>query len=1098
MRVFWAIIAGLGLTISFIAWAAPAGSQALQDTVETRAAEWHQTTNADFAEGNFDCVQPMGYGDGALSLASEEESCPARGVYTSTVHLADFDFNALGIQWWAQLPSGSGIRVAARVSLDARSWSPWQQVVEAEQEDGYFYASSPLVRGMGRYIQYRLEFTTQVPRRTPVLESITITYIDSTRGPSLQDVESLPRLLEPQGGTVPQPPIVRRADWGANESYRFDSSGNEIWPTEYATPQKIIAHHSVTMNNDPNPPATVRAIYYYHAVTLGWGDTGYNYLVDWQGNVYEGRYGGPGVVGGHAYRYNRGSVGICAMGTYGNTSDSVPPSAELLAGLVDLSAWECSRSLIHPGEDAFFVDKVTQNIAGHRDYNATACPGDYLQAQLPSIRAEVWNEILNSTPSYSVEYLAHDTPQTMIADGSCTASLVVQNTGTLTWLAEGENRVTLGYRWHDDQGAVIPGSVRKPLPFDTSYGHLVEFQDVALEAPTQPGEYVLEWDLLHEEVTWFSDQGSQTLTAPVTVLGPHASHRVYLPLVLNELPAPTPTPGPPTVEARALWVPRWSYNSTADVETIVDRAASANFNILLFQVRGQGDAYYRSQYEPWADRLSGTLGQDPGWDPLAVAVEEAHAAGLQLHAYVNVYPVWLGTTPPPSDTVPQHMYHRFNSLYANEWLQWHQDGTPMELSSSYLLASPGHPAVSEHVIAVCKDIVQNYDVDGLHLDYLRYAGPYHSYDPVSLEQFEAAQPIEWADWQRAQITEVVERLYNEAIPLRPGSVLSVAAWPVYQDKWGWVTDGEVKYDGYEGYFQDSRGWLQMGKMDFLTPMLYGAPVHNYLDRFEILLQDFVAESYGRHIYAGIHSDYDSFSDIETRIQVARQAGAQGQAIFAYSLLESNDYWDEFGEGPYAEPAQLPAMPWKASPTPTPTPKPSEELVINGGFEGEVAWRRPVTPYPADYSTTAAHSGMRSMRTGIENSQDNVYSYSSAWQAVSIPSSATAASLRFWEHSFSQETEPWQLADLVHLEGDPRLVESADDAQYLLLLDEAGGWLDTLLWQRSDAQTWLEHTYDLTEYAGQTVRLHFGSLNDGQDGVTAMYVDDVSLQASYGP
>jgi uncharacterized lipoprotein YddW (UPF0748 family) len=168
----------------------------------------------------------------------------------------------------------------------------------------------------------------------------------------------------------------------------------------------------------------------------------------------------------------------------------------------------------------------------------------------------------------------------------------------------------------------------------------------------------------------------------------------------------------------------------------------------------------------------------------------------------------------------------------------------------------------------------------------------------------------WAAWQRAQITELVSRVYDEMRQLRPQAALSAAAWPIYKDKWGWVTYGAVKYDGYDGYYQDSRGWLRSGDADFLAPMLYGTSVQDYLDRYEILVRDFVGESYGRHIYAGIHAGYSSFSEIEQRIEIARQAGAQGQAIFAYSLVEGNQYWDDFKEGPYAEPAQVPPMPWK--------------------------------------------------------------------------------------------------------------------------------------------------------------------------------------------
>jgi hypothetical protein len=286
----------------------------------------------------------------------------------------------------------------------------------------------------------------------------------------------------------------------------------------------------------------------------------------------------------HTAGYNLGSVGICGLGTYGNTLDSIAPGPELLAGLVDLSAWECSRSLIHPTESAFFVDRVTPNITGHRDYNATACPGDYLYAELPSMRTQVWSKILTYTPSYHADYLTHDTPGIIVAGRTSAAALSLRNTGTLTWLAAGQNPVRVGYRWHDDQGGVVPGDILTPLPYDVTYGHAVALDNVPLVAPAQPGDYVLEWDLSHEGLTWFSLQGSPTLTVPVTVLDPNLPPRAYMPLVFKQAPGPAPA----VVEARALWVPRWSYLSQVDVETIVDKAAAANFNILRCTRPGSG------------------------------------------------------------------------------------------------------------------------------------------------------------------------------------------------------------------------------------------------------------------------------------------------------------------------------------------------------------------------------------------------------------------------------------------------------------------------------------------------------------------------------
>ena len=376
------------------------------------------------------------------------------------------------------------------------------------------------------------------------------------------------------------------------------------------------------------------------------------------------------------------------------------------------------------------------------------------------------------------------------------------------------------------------------------------------------------------------------------------TYSLYLPLIWKHYCPP---------EARALWVTRWDYSNPEDIQEVVNRAANANFNIIFFQVRGQADAYYHSNYEPWAERLTGTLGRDPGWDPLATAVELAHAAGLELHAWVNIYPAWLGESPPPS-TTPEHMYNFFNELYGDNWVQWDDQGQPMQLNTYYLWASPGHEAVPEHIVQVCEDIVANYDVDGLHLDRVRYYRPEYSHDPVSRARFADAKTTDpeltWEEWQRSQVTSLVGSVY-EAISSKPDLMLTAAVWPIYQDQWGWIT-----WDGYSGYYQDSQGWMEAEVIDGIAPMLYTITVQDYPDRFDVLVRDFVSHANGRHVWPGITADYDSFDEIWSRIEMARQAGAAGQAIFSYSYINQRDYWDEFRNGPYAVPAEVPPASWK--------------------------------------------------------------------------------------------------------------------------------------------------------------------------------------------
>lgn len=207
------------------------------------------------------------------------------------------------------------------------------------------------------------------------------------------------------------PAVIPRSAWGADESLRFDDNAHEIWTREYFPVQKLVIHHTAGRNHDTNPAATVRAIYYYHAVTQGWGDIGYHYLIDDAGRVYEGRYSrdypsgvtpsaddeqGWGVVAGHARGFNAGSLGFSVLGTY----TDIAPTAAAQQSLVRMLAWAAAKHGLDPRRASTYVNPIsgatrwTQNIAGHRDYNSTACPGGVFYALLPSIRNRVAAELV--------------------------------------------------------------------------------------------------------------------------------------------------------------------------------------------------------------------------------------------------------------------------------------------------------------------------------------------------------------------------------------------------------------------------------------------------------------------------------------------------------------------------------------------------------------------------------------------------------------------------------------------------------------------------------------------------------------------------------
>ena len=361
-------------------------------------------------------------------------------------------------------------------------------------------------------------------------------------------------------------------------------------------------------------------------------------------------------------------------------------------------------------------------------------------------------------------------------------------------------------------------------------------------------------------------------------------------------------------EARGVWVTRWNYSSQADVETIVQQVAENGFNQIYFQIRGSADAYYQSSLEPWAAGLSGTLGQDPGWDPLQVAIDAAHGAGLELHAWLNTFAAWSCSLELPQSSGVPHVLEAHP-----EWAAVDSGGASMldGCTESYIFLSPGLPEVQAHIQAVTAEIAA-YAVDGIHLDYIRYPGRDYSHDTVSEARYVEAQAndssLTWEDWQRQQINATVQGVFEGVTAVRPATVLSAAVWFVYENSWGWSSVSQGNVD----YYQDPRAWSAAGSIDVVVPMLYFPltdPPGGRLD-FRTLLQDHIAGNAGRHVYAGLEVDFASFDETAAQIAVTRELGAPGFVAFAYTHLESNGYWDEFAAGPNADPASPPVLPWR--------------------------------------------------------------------------------------------------------------------------------------------------------------------------------------------
>ena len=357
---------------------------------------------ATLAADTFDAVAPgsIPADDGLAILSLVADAEPADlDIVDSPVVRADFPFMALAVRWDTapMTATAADDHILVRVSDDGEDWSAWLPTIV--DEDGPAPADARwtrLVVARGRYVQLRL--VRHGGAADAAFAGLEVHYFDADDGPRAPIVPASPAPADlsamADGEAAAQSiedTVIRRAGWGANEQLRF-KDGAEVWPPEYTVPKALIVHHTVTENDPVDPAAVVRAIYYYHAVTRGWGDIGYNFLIDHRGNVYEGRFGGErnGRIsqGGHALQFNTNSIGLAWLGTF---TDVRPPAAAESA-LVAFAAAKAHRYRVDPIASVTLLGtRFAHGLMGHRDAlpGHTACPGNAAYPRLDAIRTGV-------------------------------------------------------------------------------------------------------------------------------------------------------------------------------------------------------------------------------------------------------------------------------------------------------------------------------------------------------------------------------------------------------------------------------------------------------------------------------------------------------------------------------------------------------------------------------------------------------------------------------------------------------------------------------------------------------------------------------------
>jgi uncharacterized lipoprotein YddW (UPF0748 family) len=391
-------------------------------------------------------------------------------------------------------------------------------------------------------------------------------------------------------------------------------------------------------------------------------------------------------------------------------------------------------------------------------------------------------------------------------------------------------------------------------------------------------------------------------------------------------------PPPPELqrEFRGVWVATVSNidwpsrpglpvaQQQAELTAIMDKAQALNLNAVVFQVRPATDALYDSRLEPWSEYLTGQMGRAPSprWDPLAFAVEQAHARGMELHAWFNPYRARHAAAKTPA--APTHVSVAQPELVRRygKW-QW---------------MDPGEPGTQAHSLAVVLDVVKRYDVDGVHID--DYFYPYQEKDSagVTIDFPDSASYARYRsvggtlardDWRRDNVDQFVRAMWEGVKKEKPWVKVGISPFGIWRPGY---PEKACCFDAHAQLYADARKWWRNGWVDYFTPQLYwaiAAPQQSY----PMLLSWWAQENaHGRHLWPGNFTSRVgqagpagfTAAELDSQIVLTRaERGATGNVHFSMKALmrDQGGVATMLARGPYARPALIPEAPWMPGRTP---------------------------------------------------------------------------------------------------------------------------------------------------------------------------------------
>ena len=390
----------------------------------------------------------------------------------------------------------------------------------------------------------------------------------------------------------------------------------------------------------------------------------------------------------------------------------------------------------------------------------------------------------------------------------------------------------------------------------------------------------------------------------------------------------------PKHEIRATWIttlggmdwPRQKATSAEGIRRqkqelcqILDQLKEANFNTVLLQTRLRGDLIYPSAIETFPESLTGRTGRNPGYDPLAFAIEECHKRGMELHAWIV--------------TIPAGNNRQVKFLGKHSIVRKNRKICKQHEGAWYL--DPGHPETADYLASIVREIVTRYDVDGVHFDYIRYPENARRFpDKDTHRKYGKGKDLK--QWRRENITSIVRRLHTEVKQLKPWVKVSSSPVGKYRDTSRYSSYG---WNAYETVHQDAQDWMKEGIHDALFPMMYFKDNHFY--PFAL---DWKENDHGRWVVPGLGIYFLSprerdwpLDEVSRQLFFTRQQGLAGHAFFRNKFLLDNvkGILTELKTEFYTAPALVPPMVWQDSIAPTAPASPVHESLPDGSIK--LAW-----------------------------------------------------------------------------------------------------------------------------------------------------------------